>query len=71
MVGACEQMPPGAEAGNYTLVVEGSMDEDHAMPVFTNETDLIFHPKHVSVFIFTDQRVYQKKFTGETRENSN
>ena len=58
-------MPQNAETGNYTLLVEGSVDQKMAMPVFSNETKLIFHPKHVSVFIFTDQRVYQKKSTGK------
>jgi hypothetical protein len=57
-------MPEDAERGNYTLLVEGSIDQKMTMTVFSNETDLMFDQRYVSCFIFTDQRYYQKKSTG-------
>ncbi|ELT90450.1 hypothetical protein CAPTEDRAFT_197471 [Capitella teleta] len=57
------KIPEDAEPGNYTLLVEGSNDDHMIMTVFRNESKLIFDQRHVSCFIFTDQRRYQKKST--------
>lgn len=57
------QIPEDAEPGNYTLLVEGSNDDHMIMTVFRNESKLFFDQRHVSCFIFTDQRRYQKRST--------
>ncbi|ELT90449.1 hypothetical protein CAPTEDRAFT_197470 [Capitella teleta] len=57
------KIPEDAEPGNYTLLVEGSNDDHMIMTVFRNESKLFFDQRHVSCFIFTDQRRYQKRST--------
>ena len=55
-------MPEFAAPGNYTFRVEGMQDSDgRGGFVFQNETELLFHPKRVSVFMQTDQPVYWKR----------
>ena len=58
-------MPPNALAGNYTLRVQGSSNARYGGFIFQNETSLIFQPKHVSVFVFTDKKIYYKRKTSE------
>ena len=59
------QMPETAVAGNYTLHVDGSSSGGYGNYVFQNETQLMFNPKRVSVFISTDKRIYYKRKTSE------
>ena len=58
-------MPENAVAGNYTLHVDGSANGEYGSYIFQNETQLMFNPKHVSVFITTDKRIYYKRKTSE------
>ncbi|KAI0237381.1 hypothetical protein LSAT2_012128 [Lamellibrachia satsuma] len=55
------KMPETAVAGNYTLHVDGSSNAGYGNYVFQNETQLMFNPKRVSVFISTDKRIYYKR----------
>ncbi|KAI0235995.1 hypothetical protein LSAT2_013433 [Lamellibrachia satsuma] len=57
------KMPETAVAGNYTLHVDGSSNGGYGNYVFQNETQLMFNPKLVSVFISTDKRIYNKRKT--------
>ncbi len=58
-------MPEYAQAGNYSLRVEGSSSNIGYGNLFENETDILFHPKQVSVFIQLSRPFFQKKFTGK------
>ena len=58
-------MPPNARPGNYTLRVEGSLNGGLGGNIFENETDIVFSPKRVSVFITTNKPVYRQGQEGK------
>ncbi len=58
-------MPEYAQAGNYSLRVEGRSPNIGFGNLFENETDILFHPKQVSVFIQFSRPFYHKKTTSE------
>ena len=55
------QIPKHINDGNYSLKVEGISGKGSQSIIFRNVTRLLFQKKRVSVFIFTDKQVYQKK----------
>jgi len=60
------QVPNNAQAGNYTLRLEGSVNEaTSAGYIFENETKLIFDSKQVSIFIEISKGLYMQGQEGE------
>lgn len=57
------QIPENIQAGNYSLVVEGYTKEQQGL-IFRNETEMTFYNQYVSVFIQTDQMLYQRRKSG-------
>ena len=55
------QMPEDSAAADYTFRVEGSVNDYSQGRIFLNETDVMFEPRHVSVFIKTDRYVYNRR----------
>lgn len=54
------QVPDSLHPGSYKLKVQGTGHGLH----FTNETDLAFESKSISVFIQTDKAMYKPGQTG-------
>ena len=54
-------MPDNMLAGNYTVRVEGTEEELGESYIFKNETEIVFNPKAVSVFVQTDNAMIKKK----------
>lgn len=55
------QVPDSLHPGSYKLKVQGTGHGLH----FTNETDLAFESKSISVFIQTDKAMYKPGQTGK------
>lgn len=51
-------------SGNYSLVVSGFSDAGLTGQIFSNETELLYDSKQVSVFIITSKPFYNKGETG-------
>ena len=58
------QMLDTAEPGNYTMRIEGTTNEGLSGFIFQNETDIVFSPKRVSIFITTNKPIYSQGQTG-------
>lgn len=53
-------IPLSAEPGNYSLRVEGSVNEGIGGLIFENETRLVFDAKQTSIFIQTSKAMYRQ-----------
>lgn len=58
------QVPQNARNSSYKIYVRGTLPDDHI--VFYNETDVIFHPKSLSIFIQLDKPMYRHDVYGSS-----
>lgn len=59
------RVPPTSVAGSYRLRVEGTLDDMLGGIAFTNETELFFSPRSMTIFIQTDKPVYMQGQTSK------
>ena len=59
------QTPSKMTPGNYSIKVSGYSDVSLSGLVFTNETELFYENKQVSVFILTSKPFYNRGETGK------
>lgn len=62
------RIPPTSVAGNYRLRVEGTLDDMLGGVAFSNETDLFFSPRSMTIFIQTDKPVYMQGQKGKPHQ---
>jgi CD109 antigen len=58
------QVPQNAPNGSYKIYVRGTLPDGNI--VFYNETNVIFHPKSLSIFIQLDKPMYRHDQTGDS-----
>ena len=58
------QVPHNARNSSYKMYIRRTLPDDHV--VFYNETDVIFHPKSLSIFIQLDRPMYRHEQAGRT-----
>jgi hypothetical protein len=59
------QVSQNAPNGSYKIYIRGTLPDGDI--VFYNETNVIFHPKSLSIFIQLDRPMYRHEQTGERR----
>jgi hypothetical protein len=57
------QVPQNAQNGSYRIYIRGTLPTGHV--VFYNETNIIFHPKSLSIFIQLDRPMYRHEQRGK------
>ena len=58
-------MPSNAQPGKYKLRLQGRLDALVSGNIFTNETDIEFSKKKVSLFIQMSRPLYRQEQMGE------
>lgn len=62
------QVPQNARNSSYKIYIRGTLPDDHV--VFYNETDVIFHPKSLSIFIQLARPMYRHDQTGKALDET-
>lgn len=60
------QIPPTSQIGAYKLKVEGDVHGVLGGKAFSNETDLQYSQRSMTIFVQTDKPIYMQGETGKT-----
>lgn len=61
------QVPQNAPSGSYKIYVRGTLPDSDI--VFYNETNVMFYPKSLSIFIQLDKPMYRHSQTGDPNDD--